>query len=86
MAFGMLPGHGATVNVASRKSHGVPDRIQVTEAVCERLRDDFEFERRGLVEVMGKGATLTYFLMGRVGEVSDSGSAKSTTRVVQVDL
>jgi len=76
---------GDTVNVASRmESHGLPDRIQVTEAVYERLRDDFVFERRGLVEVKGKGSTLTYFLVGGVGELTDSGSSKATTQAVPV--
>ena len=76
---------GDTVNVASRmESHGLPDKIQVTEAVYERLRDEFVFERRGLVEVKGKGATLTYFLVGPVGELIDGGSAKATTQPVPV--
>jgi len=76
---------GDTVNVASRmESHGLPDRIQVTEAVYERLRDDFVFERRGLVEVKGKGSTLTYFLVSGVGELTDSGSSKATTQAVPV--
>jgi len=76
---------GDTVNVASRmESHGLPDRIQVNEAVYERLRDDFVFERRGLVEVKGKGSTLTYFLVGGVGELRDSGSSEATTRAVPV--
>ena len=76
---------GDTVNVASRmESHGVPDRIQVTEAVYERLKDDFVFERRGHVEVKGKGSTLTYFLVGGVGEFTDSASSKATTEAVPV--
>jgi len=76
---------GDTVNVASRmESHGLPDQIQVTETVYERLRDDFVFERRGLVEVKGKGATLTYFLVGHAGELSESGASKATTGAVPV--
>jgi adenylate cyclase len=76
---------GDTVNVASRmESHGLPDHIQVTEMVYERLKDEFVFERRGLVDVKGKGATLTYFLVGRAGELSDSGSVKATTQAVPV--
>ena len=66
------------------ESHGVPDRIQVTEAVYERLKDDFVFERRGHVEVKGKGSTLTYFLVGSVGEFTDSASSKATTPAVPV--
>jgi len=58
---------GDTVNVASRmESHGLPDQIQVTEAVYERLKDEFVFERRGLIDVKGKGPTLTYLLVGRI--------------------
>ncbi|HEV2414448.1 MAG TPA: adenylate/guanylate cyclase domain-containing protein [Candidatus Dormibacteraeota bacterium] len=56
---------GDTVNVASRmESHGLPDRIQVTEAVYERMKSEFVFERRGFIEVKGKGPTLTYLLVG----------------------
>jgi class 3 adenylate cyclase len=56
---------GDTVNLASRmESHGLPDRIQVTETVYERLKSEFEFERRGFIDVKGKGSTLTYLLVG----------------------
>lgn len=76
---------GDTVNVASRmESHGLPDQIQVTEAVYERLKDDFVFERRGLVEVKGKGATLTYFLIGHADELIESGSSQARTQPVPV--
>jgi class 3 adenylate cyclase len=57
---------GDTVNVASRmESLGVPGRIHVSPAVRERLGDRFEFESRGLIDVKGKGAIPTYFLVGR---------------------
>lgn len=56
---------GDTVNMASRmESHGLPGRIQVTHPIMERLRDAFEFEARGLIDVKGKGPTPTYFLLG----------------------
>jgi class 3 adenylate cyclase len=56
---------GDTVNIASRmESTGEPDRIQVTGAVESRLRDRFELEPRGLVDVKGKGPMPTYFLIG----------------------
>jgi adenylate cyclase len=59
---------GDTVNTASRmESTGVPGRIQVTPGTYERLRDQFEFERRGPVEVKGKGVIETWFLLGRRG-------------------
>jgi len=57
---------GDTVNTASRmESHGLPDRIQVTEAVYERLRERYRFEPRGTVDVKGKGPMPTWFLVGR---------------------
>jgi class 3 adenylate cyclase len=57
---------GDTVNTASRmESHGVPGRIQVTDGTAERLRDRYRFERRGTVEVKGKGPVETWFLVGR---------------------
>jgi class 3 adenylate cyclase len=56
---------GDTVNTASRmESHGLPDRIHVTRAVYERLNTEFVFEPRGSIEVKGKGAMVTYFLVG----------------------
>jgi class 3 adenylate cyclase len=57
---------GDTVNTASRmESTGVPGRFQVTRETVDRLGDDFVFEPRGLVEVKGKGAIETWFLLGR---------------------
>lgn len=57
---------GVPVNTASRmESHGVPGRIQVTQAVRDRLGDSFQFEARGMIDVKGKGPMSTYFLLGR---------------------
>jgi class 3 adenylate cyclase len=54
---------GDSVNTASRmESHGLPGRIQVTEAVYVRLKDRFEFEARGAISVKGKGELTTWFL------------------------
>jgi class 3 adenylate cyclase len=59
---------GDTVNVASRmESTGVPGCIQVTDRVYRRLRDCYRLERRGPVEVKGKGELVTWFLVGRDG-------------------
>lgn len=56
---------GDTVNTASRmESQGVGDHIQVTEAVRALLDHRYAFESRGEVEVKGKGAMSTYFLVG----------------------
>jgi class 3 adenylate cyclase len=57
---------GDTVNTASRmESSGLPGRIQVTEAVFERLRSSYDFEARGEVQIKGKGPLRTYLLTGR---------------------
>ncbi|MCS6815543.1 MAG: adenylate/guanylate cyclase domain-containing protein, partial [Cyanobacteria bacterium] len=57
---------GDTVNTASRmESYGVPDRIQVTEAVYRRLRYGYDFQERGEIEIKGKGSMKTYFLLGK---------------------
>ncbi|MGB8686326.1 MAG: adenylate/guanylate cyclase domain-containing protein [Microcoleus sp.] len=56
---------GDTVNVASRmESNGMPGKIQVTGATYERLKEQFIFEERGMIEVKGKGKMLTYWLIG----------------------
>jgi class 3 adenylate cyclase len=57
---------GDTVNTASRmESTGAPGCIQVTERAYRRLRDRYRFERRGPVQVKGKGELVTWFLVGR---------------------
>jgi adenylate cyclase len=62
---------GDPVNTASRmESHGLPGRIQVTEATHARLRDAFRFEERGVIDVKGKGKLRTYLLLGRRTEVA----------------
>ncbi|MFB2922742.1 adenylate/guanylate cyclase domain-containing protein [Aerosakkonema sp. BLCC-F2] len=57
---------GDTVNTASRmESHGITGCIQVTEATYKCLNDKFEFERRGPIQVKGKGEMTTYLLIGK---------------------
>jgi adenylate cyclase len=57
---------GDAVNVASRmESTDAVGRIQVPDAVYQRLRDDFEFEERGDVAIKGKGVMHTWYLTGR---------------------
>jgi len=54
---------GDTVNLASRmESHGIPDSIQVTRPVFEKIRDHYNFEERGRIDVKGKGAVETWVL------------------------
>jgi len=60
---------GDAVNVASRmESQGAPGRIQVTAATYERLQHKYWFEKRGEIEVKGKGKMVTYWLIDRAQE------------------
>jgi adenylate cyclase len=57
---------GDTVNTASRmESHSLPGRIQLSAATRAALGDGVRLERRGVIEVKGKGMMETYFLTGR---------------------
>jgi len=54
---------GDTVNLASRmESGGLPDSVQVTRPVYEKLKDLFVFEARGEIEVKGKGNVEAWLL------------------------
>jgi hypothetical protein len=47
---------GDTVNTASRmESHSLPGRIQVSQTTRNMLKNSFTFERRGAIEIKGKG-------------------------------
>ncbi|MDX2077463.1 MAG: adenylate/guanylate cyclase domain-containing protein [bacterium] len=55
---------GDVVNTASRmESTGQRGKIQVTDRAYELLKEHFVLEKRGLVDVKGKGQTLTYWLV-----------------------
>jgi class 3 adenylate cyclase len=47
------------------ESHSLPGKIQVTQATYERLKERYSFDKRGAIEVKGKGKMTTYFLTGR---------------------
>jgi class 3 adenylate cyclase len=54
---------GDTVNTASRmESQGIPGRIQVTQRFYECLQDKYQFEKRGVINVKGKGDMTVYLL------------------------
>ncbi|HAO09809.1 MAG TPA: adenylate/guanylate cyclase domain-containing protein, partial [Planktothrix sp. UBA8407] len=57
---------GDTVNIASRmESHGIADEIQVTETTYLVLKQQYLFEKRGIIDVKGKGKMTTYLLKGK---------------------
>jgi class 3 adenylate cyclase len=54
---------GDTVNTASRmESQGIAGRIQVTQRFYEALQDTYQFEKRGVINVKGKGDMTVYLL------------------------
>ena len=57
---------GDAVNIASRmETNGTPGEIQITPATYELLKDEFVCQRRGTIQVKGKGEMETWYLMGR---------------------
>ena len=57
---------GDAVNVASRmESTDSVGRIQVPEAMHQRLKDEFVLQERGHIDVKGKGLMRTWYLIGR---------------------
>jgi class 3 adenylate cyclase len=60
---------GDTVNIASRlESQGLPGRVQVSEDVVELLVRRFRFEPRGVIDLKGRGPTMTYWLLDEIHE------------------
>jgi class 3 adenylate cyclase len=57
---------GDTVNVASRlESLGVAGAVQVSETTCLRIRDVFDAEPRGTIELKGGGRATTFLVRRR---------------------
>lgn len=57
---------GDTVNIASRlETTAEPGRVQVSGELARRLAPTFIVDRRGMVDLKGKGASETYWLEGR---------------------
>ena len=54
---------GDTVNIASRmESASEPGKINVSENTYQLIRDDFECEFRGMIDVKNKGMMKMYFI------------------------
>jgi class 3 adenylate cyclase len=57
---------GDAVNTASRmESQGIPGKIQVSDSTYQLLQDKYLFEKRGTIDVKGKGKMTVYLLTGR---------------------
>ncbi|MCB9751911.1 MAG: adenylate/guanylate cyclase domain-containing protein [Myxococcales bacterium] len=67
---------GDTVNTAARmESHGEPGRIQISAATAALLEGRFQLEARGAIEVKGKGAMATSWLVARAASPADASTA-----------
>ncbi|NER32080.1 MAG: adenylate/guanylate cyclase domain-containing protein, partial [Symploca sp. SIO1C4] len=49
---------------------GLPGCIQVSAPTYELLQEHYNFERRGSLEIKGKGKMLTYLLLGKKHAIS----------------
>lgn len=57
---------GDTVNTASRmESQGIAGRIQISDVTRQRLGEQFEVEKRGVIDIRGIGEMQTWFLTVR---------------------
>ena len=57
---------GDAVNIASRmESHGEVGRIHLSESTYQRIKNHYQVEPRGCIDVKGRGSMKTYFLLGR---------------------
>jgi class 3 adenylate cyclase len=73
---------GDTVNLASRmESLGTPGRVQVTQAVKERLEGRFVLESRGQIDVKGKGLTPAWYLVARAPSKGDAAAPRLASAV-----
>jgi class 3 adenylate cyclase len=56
---------GDTVNVASRlESQGQPGRIHISDATWALVREDFDADAPGTIELKGRGPMTTYLVIG----------------------
>src|SRR5437667_7099141 len=78
---------GDSVNTASRMAaQRVPGRIHLTHATYELIRDEFNCEPRGTIEVKGKGPMRTWFLVGERGPHAESPRPSRDERSVTLPL
>lgn len=76
---------GDAVNVASRmESTDSTGRIQVPEAMYERLKDEFVLQERGHIDVKGKGTMRTWYLIGRKAAEESGDLVAEETRTAHV--
>ncbi len=78
---------GNTVNLASRmESSGVEDKVNVSAATFELIRDEFEGEYRGKIEVDGKGDVDMYLIKPKNKEAKKADSKAKTINGSRIRL
>lgn len=65
---------GDAVNIASRmESHGLVDKIHVSESTYEKVKHLYNFDERGDIDVKGRGRLKTYVLRDRkISDISEN--------------
>ena len=57
---------GDTVNMASRmESQGSEGKIQISEQFYHLIKDEFEVEARGEIQIKGKGPMPVWYIIGQ---------------------
>jgi adenylate cyclase len=73
---------GDTVNTASRlESAGEANRVNISAATYERVKDFFVCEPRDKVSAKNKGALEMYFVKGLRPELSEAGAGRTRTNL-----
>ncbi|MBV8786419.1 MAG: adenylate/guanylate cyclase domain-containing protein [Mycobacterium sp.] len=76
---------GDAVNVASRmESTDSVGRIQVPDAMYERLKGEFVLQERGIVHIKGKGPMRTWYLIGRKATEESTDLRTEVSRTARV--
>ena len=79
---------GETVNIASRlESQGIPGRVHVSEATWRQVKDRFDGERRGPIDLRGYGPMETHTIVDRrdrAGEDSGDRHVGTAAKTVPV--
>ncbi|OBF63268.1 adenylate cyclase [Mycobacterium sp. 852002-50816_SCH5313054-b] len=76
---------GDAVNVASRmEATDSVGRIQVPEAMYERLKGEFVLQERGSIDVKGKGPMRTWYLIGRKATEQSADLSSEEPRTARV--
>ena len=76
---------GDTVNIASRmESHGEVGRVNISEETYRHIKEFFNCENRGLMNVKNKGEMEMYFVNGILEELSENGDGITPNHLFNV--